>query len=66
MSLYQCFLSCIIGTRPPLPDMEFSPSYTTILGIFYCCTEEDTTKRPDAKDIVAALSDVEKELQSKD
>lgn len=50
----------IKGTRPPLPDIEFDPSYTTILGIFYCCTEEDPNMRPDAKDIVSALASAEK------
>ncbi|CAL8070435.1 unnamed protein product [Orchesella dallaii] len=52
---YELALSRYIGTRPLLPDIDFDSSYNHILGVFYCCTDEDPTKRPDAKDVVAAL-----------
>jgi len=46
----------ILGKRPILPDLDFDESYNLILALFYCCTEEDATKRPDASDIVKLLS----------
>ncbi|ODM99289.1 Lymphokine-activated killer T-cell-originated protein kinase [Orchesella cincta] len=52
---YELALSRYIGTRPLLPDIDFDSSYNHILGVFYCCTEEDPSRRPDAKDVVAAL-----------
>jgi len=55
MSLYEERLAERIGTRPSLPDIEFDESYNKILEIFYCCTEEDPSKRPTAKHITDLL-----------
>jgi len=66
MSLYEERLAERIGTRPSLPDIEFDESYNKILELFYCCTEEDPSKRPTAKHIMDLLqkTDGEKETET--
>eukprot|EP00112_Aurelia_sp_Birch-Aquarium-sp1_P017958 Seg422.3 transcript_id=Seg422.3/GoldUCD/mRNA.D3Y31 product="Lymphokine-activated killer T-cell-originated protein kinase" protein_id=Seg422.3/GoldUCD/D3Y31 len=44
-----------LGTRPPLPNKEFDPSFMAIIGVFACCTEADYKKRPSAEQVVKAF-----------
>lgn len=55
-----------LGTRPPLPDLEFDSGYDNVLGIFFCCTEEDPSKRPNAKDISVALTELSETEKSEE
>ena len=52
-----------LGTRPPLPDIEFHEDYLAVIGIFVCCTEVDHQKRPNAKTVLMALEMPAKELE---
>ena len=44
-----------LGTRPPLPNKDFDPSFMAIIGVFACCTETDYKKRPSAEQVVKAF-----------
>ena len=44
-----------LGTRPSLPDFEYSDRYTPAIGTFVCCTEEDYTKRPSASTLAESI-----------
>jgi hypothetical protein len=45
----------IAGTRPDLPDEDLNSSYDSVLSVFYSCTENDATKRPNAHQLVEIL-----------
>lgn len=45
-----------LGSRPPLPDVNYDNSYLPVLELLTMCTDEDPTKRPSAKEIVDMLS----------
>jgi len=45
-----------LGTRPPLPEYEYTKDYDPMIGIFVCCTIEDYTKRPSASTVVSSLA----------
>lgn len=51
----QLVLYLITGKRPSLPDFDFDESYNNVLGLFYCCTEENPEDRPSASQILAIL-----------
>lgn len=44
------------GTRPSLPDVELGDEYSSVIEVFYCCTEQDPDKRPTARYLVQHLS----------
>lgn len=48
--------------RPPLPPQEFEEDYNPVLEIYYCCTHQDYTKRPTARDLNFAVQDVMREI----
>jgi len=51
-------LTCYFeGKRPALPDVDFHEDYNFILGIFYCCAEEDPGKRPSSKELVQMFNE---------
>ncbi|EFN86814.1 Lymphokine-activated killer T-cell-originated protein kinase [Harpegnathos saltator] len=41
-----------LGTRPPLPAINFSKEYDRVLEVFYICTNADYKSRPNAKMLV--------------
>eukprot|EP00111_Clytia_hemisphaerica_P006465 TCONS_00018772-protein len=44
-----------IGTRPAMPDFQYSTEYDPVIGTFICCTIEDYTRRPSAHDVATSL-----------
>lgn len=51
-----------LGTRPALPEYEFSKDFDPAIGTFVCCTAEDYTKRPSARNIVESLTEIVKDF----
>ena len=48
-----------LGTRPPLPSESMNnEDYMPVIGLFYCCTDENPDNRPSASTIIAALRPV--------
>lgn len=47
-----------LGTRPPMPDFDYSPEYDPTIGTFICCTIEDYKKRPSARQILSSLGEI--------
>ncbi|CAG9829195.1 unnamed protein product [Diabrotica balteata] len=46
-----------VRQRPPLPDVDLGPEYNLVLEIYFCCTTVDSSKRPDAKNLVCLFKE---------
>lgn len=44
-----------LGSRPPLPDINYDDNYLPVLELLTICTDEDPNRRPTAKEIVNML-----------
>ncbi|XP_050310534.1 lymphokine-activated killer T-cell-originated protein kinase homolog [Anthonomus grandis grandis] len=45
--------------RPPIPEnVDLGENYNQVLEIYFCCTEEQKDKRPDATDLIGLLQEL--------
>ncbi|XP_018562669.1 lymphokine-activated killer T-cell-originated protein kinase [Anoplophora glabripennis] len=51
-----------LRSRPPLPNIDLSTEYNTVLEIFYCCTDVERDQRPTAEDIMVILQEANKNV----